>query len=78
MTKQDLLNGQEFLFDNGKHIVNNESQKFHTGTISYYEATKDFVIWLDFKIVYSCQSFSVTKKKLDEIFYRFNLEFFES
>ena len=78
MTKQELLNGQEFEFDNEAFCERHQIDDFRAGWIEFQPRTQHFLIWFNGTVIFSSTSLSVTKKRLDVLFEKWHLEFTES
>jgi hypothetical protein len=78
MTKQELINGQEFEFDNESFCERHQVDDVHAGWIMFQPRTQHFLIWFNGTIIFSSKSLSVTKKRLDKLFTKWSLEFIES
>jgi len=75
MTKQDLLNGQIFEFDNQEFNEWNGTDDVDAGFIEFNQKLGSFVIFFNNSLIHSVKTFSASQKRLDKLFTKWNLEF---
>jgi hypothetical protein len=78
MTKQDLLNGQTFEFDNQEFCEWNGTDHVDAGWIEFSRKLNSFMIFFNGDLIHSVKTFSASEKRLNKLFNKWNLEFTET
>ena len=78
MTKQDLLNGQIFEFDNQEFNEWNGTDDVDAGWIEFSPKLNSFLIFFNNSLIHSVKTFSASQKKLNFLFAKWNLQFTET
>jgi len=78
MTKQDLLNGQAFEFDNQEFSEWNGTDHVDSGWIEFSPKLDSFLIFFNNSLIHSVKTFSASQKRLDKLFTKWNLDFTET
>ncbi len=74
MTKQELLLGDEFTFNNELWCEENLNDDFRSASVSFETRTQMFVIWFNGAVVHCSKTFKALEKKLSKLSDTWNLE----
>lgn len=81
MTKQELLNGTRFIFDNENWCIENESDDIRSAEVWFDNGENHkrqwgigFKIWFNGMLIHSCKTFSSLDRKLNSLCGAWNLE----
>ena len=80
INKEDLLNGEEFLFNNERHCERMQLDDFREATISFFDGGSShswatgFKIEFNCKLIHSSKTFKSMENKLNKLISTWNLE----
>ena len=74
MTKQELLNGDEFTFNNELWCEENLSDDFRSASVSFNTRTQMFVVWFNGVVVHCSKTFKSLENKVNTLSNEWNLK----